>query len=376
MTDIATKLDLLRKRVQKFDLDPSVMLQATSIVERNGMIAKMAETLRKEWLNDLIANSNSESYRLALSGPGAHFLKWVDARSRDKYRVSPRAFATATDKIGPTVAAKLRIVVWPQEIAWAQRMRLDENPYSATKAALFLREAEANPSKTFLNLVDVYSEAVKKLGYLDSAVQEMSADEIRFARDLPEFAPLFQRYAARAYADALQNPPREKIVKLAQRAAIDETTERRIIAARQIAQNTERFPMRRSMSLVRTAIHHKLTPNQMFLLENAFLVEVEAGREEIEPGMRTADTAFMMAIGDAERRQALLDMAIAPASSDKDGLDILNFTKDFFTLLPASFKPLAPNTATLLKWQTEIVEGRREFPYDVVSDFGFFMLGA
>ncbi|MDW9481237.1 hypothetical protein GOB57_21570 [Sinorhizobium meliloti] len=377
MVDINRKMDMLRQRVASLSVKQETIEAAERIVKANRMVARNVDPLRKEWLNDMITHPNAGEFRLAAADPDAHFLKWIDLRSRHPYHVTRRTVAAVGEKYGTDTATKLSIVVWPQEIAWAQRMRLDTNPFTATKSALFLRETVGNPSKTFSALADMYSDAIMRVGYLDSPVQDLSAMEIRFGSDLPEFAPLFQRYAARAYAEALKDMTREQVEKLAHRAAAEENEERRLVAAGGIARGAVRSPMRRSVSTIRTAIAFKLDANSTYLLETAFIRKVEAGEVDIDPGQRTADAGFLRLIADQEQRSVVLDMEPLPSPAEyMDAWEIANLNGTFLDQLPPSYKPLGCTRAQLENWQEAVVVGRRPCPYDAVSDLGFFLLGA
>lgn len=375
--DIKKKMDLLRDRVASLSLKASTLSEAEAIVKSNRMVAKVVEPFRREWLNDMLTHPNAGEFRLASTDPDAHFLKWVEVRSRHPYHVTRRTVEAVSVKYGADTASKLSIVIWPQEIAWAQRMRLDANPFTATKAALFLRETVGNPSKTFSALADIYSDAIMRVGYLDSPVQEMPAAEIRFASNLPEFAPLFQRYAARAYAETLKSMSREQVDKLAARAAAEENEDRRLVASADIARGAARSPMRRNLSTIRAAMMFKLGSNETYLLETAFIRKVEAGEVDIDPGMRSADAGFMRLMADPTARAEALAMESLPSQADyMDVWEIAHLDGDFLSRLPPSFKPLSPTVTQLESWQEAIVEGRRPCPYDAASDFGFFLIGA
>ncbi|MBY3433773.1 hypothetical protein HFN89_06375 [Rhizobium laguerreae] len=377
MVDIDRKMDLLRQRVASLSIKAETIEAAERIVKANRMVSKIVEPLRKEWLNDMITHPNAGEFRLAASDPDGHFLRWIDLRSRRPYHVTRRTVASVGEKYGTDTASKLSIVVWPQEIAWAQRMRLDPNPFTATKSALFLRETLNNPSKTFSAMADIYSDAIMRVGYTDSPVQDLSAAEIRFATELPEFAPLFQRYAARAYADTLKNMTRDQVEKLAQRAAAEENEDRRLVAAEGIARAAQRSPMRRSVSTIRTAIAFKLDSNTTFLLESAFIRKVEAGDVDIEPGQRTADAGFLRLIADPAQRDAVLSTENVPSTAAyMDTWEIAHLNASFLDQLPPSYTPLACGKAQLGSWQEAVVTGKRPCPYDAVSDLGFFLLGA
>lgn len=377
MDNIDRKMEMLRERVASLAVKPATIEAAERIVKANRMVAKIVDPLRKEWLNDMITHPNAGEFRLAATDPDAHFLKWIEVRSRHPYHVTRRTVSAVGEKYGTDTATKLSIVIWPQEIAWAQRLRLDPNPFTATKSALFLRETVGNPSKTFSAMADMYSDAIMRVGYLDNPVQDLSAMEIRFGSDLPEFAPLFQRYAARAYAETLKDMTRDQVEKLAQRAAAEENEERRLVTAGGIARGAARSPMRRSVSTIRTAISFKLDANSTYLLETAFIRKVEAGEVEIDPGQRTADASFLRLIADKDERTVLLNMEALPSPAEyMDTWEIANLNGTFLDQLPASYKPLGCTKAQLESWQEAVVMGKRPCPYDAVSDLGFFLLGA
>jgi hypothetical protein len=370
------KLEMLRQRVASLSVKPDTVEAAEKIVKANRMPARSVDPLRREWLNDMITHPSAGEFRLAASDPDGHFLKWVDLRSKHPYHVSRRTVEKVSESYGADTATKLLIVIWPQEIAWAQRMRLDTNPFTATKSALFLRETVGNPSKTFSAIADMYSDAVMRVGYLDNPVQDMTAMDIRFTPDLPEFAPLFQRYAARAYADTLKDMTRDQVEKLAHRAAVEENEDRRLVAAASIARGTLRSPMRRSVSTIRTAMAFKLDPNSLFLLETAFVRKIEAGEVDIDPGMRTADAAFMRVMADASQRGTLIGIESLPSTAEyMDTWEIAHLDGSFLDQLPPSYKPLGCTRVQLENWQEAVVTGIRACPFDAVSDLGFYLLG-
>jgi hypothetical protein len=370
------KLELVRQKVRRLELPETATAAAEEVIRAKGMVAKV-ETLRKEWFNDLLHETMDEEYKLAAADPAGHFLKWIAIRAAHRFHVTFRTLHSVADRYGAEVAHKLYVVTWPQEIAWAQRMRLDRNPFTATKAALFLRETEGAPARTFSAIADIYSEAIMRVGYSESEVQELSAEEIRFASELPEFAPLFQRYAARAYADTLAKMTRDQVERLAARAAADENTERRQFAGEGIARKTMRSPMRRSIAMIRSAIGFGLGANELFMAERAYLKKVASGEIEVEPGMRTADAGFMRLLADRARLRSVLDMEPLPDPAESlDALQIARLDARFIDALPPSFQPLACSKAQLDAWKEDVVYGRRAHPYDPVSDLGFKLLGA
>jgi len=375
MVDVEAKAELLRRRVAALALPEGAMREAEEVVAAAGMrLPGAAEELRKEWLNDMVASTDAAEFRHASRDPGRHFVGWASERAKNRFHVTWRAVDAVARRLGADVASRLILVVWPQEIAWAQRMRLSENPVIATKAAMFLRETEGGPAKTFSRIADIYSEAAVRAGYLDSPAQDLSPSDIRFGASLPDFNPLFLRYAARSYAQIVGSMPRDKLEKLAARAARDERHERAEASSASAVASARRFPMRRMLSTVTVAAGLGLSSNELVLAEEAFLARAAAGRVEIdEGGRRSLQSAFVAAIADPLTRAGLFEEAPLPDFDESQTLwEIANMDRRWLAALPESYSKWSHRFATVMEsWQSDIVHGRREAPYDPVCDFGF-----
>jgi|HigsolmetaAR201D_1030396.scaffolds.fasta_scaffold04415_6 hypothetical protein len=378
MVSVGAKARILKRRVERLALPPGTMEEVARIIHEEGMsLPNAAEMLRVEWLNDLVASEDRAEFGRAARDPREHFIAWARQRARRRYHVTYRAVDAVARRLGATAASQI-MDVWPQEIAWAQRLRLDANPLVATKAAMFLREAEGNPGKVFERIADEWTDAFLKADYAEHPAHALSPGEIRFAKDVPEFTPLFLRYAARAYADRLQGMSREKIVALAAVAARDEHNERDVEIGRQCASLARQSPMRRMLPVISAASSAGLSPNELCLLEKAFVSRMERGAERIEAGTGSPHAAFLSAITDPEKRDALLVEA-PPRADDEDPealcWEVVNLTPSWVRELPTSFRHLAGRLEPAMEaWQIAIAEDRREPPIDPVSDFGFFLL--
>lgn len=375
MVDVEAKAALLRRRVAALALPANAMETAQKVIEAAGMrLPGAAEELRKEWLNDMVAGTDAAEFRHAARDPGKHFVAWIGERAKNRYHVTWRAVDSVARRLGADVASKLILVSWPQEIAWAQRLRLSDNPVIATKAAMFLREAEGSPAKVFGKISDLYAEAVVRLGYSESPAQDLSPFDIRFGTSLPDFNPLFLRYAARNYAQ-IGSMPRERLEKLAARAARDERQERLAVASETAVSAARRFPMRRMLSTVTLAAGLGMSANQLYLAEEAFLARLSAGAIEIETGGRAPQAAFVAAIASPEERMALLAQAATPDLEETEVLwDIANMDRRWLDRLPESYSKWSHRWASAMEgWQAAVVHGEREAPYDPISDFGFYL---
>lgn len=376
MVNVEAKAALLRRRVAALALPDGTMEKAEETVAAAGMrLPGAAEELRKEWLNDMVAGEDAAEFRHATRDPGRHFLAWAAERAKNRFHVTWRSVDAVALRLGADVASRLILVAWPQEIAWAQRLRLSDNPVAATKAAMFLREAEGSPARMFSRIADIYAEAAVRAGYLESPAQDLSPADIRFGAAVPDFNPLFLRYAARAYAQIVGSMARDKLEKLAARAARDERQERAEIAARSAVAAARRFPMRRMLSTLTVAAGLGMTSNELALAEQAFLERVAAGGVEVDSASRSLQAAFVAAIADPLSREALAAEAPVQDSDEAGTLwEVANMDRRWLARLPESYSKWAHRFAEAMpEWQAQVVHGLREAPYDTVSDFGFYL---
>jgi hypothetical protein len=376
--DARHKADLITRRVSALGFSDRVFRDADRIVEKAGLtLPGIVDELWKEWLNDLVATSNSAEYRAAARDPGGHFLDWLKVRATRRFHVTWRALDKLSRSYGPEIATQFAGIIWPQELAWAQRMRTFDNPHVATRAALFLRETEGKPSKTFAALSDIYAETVRSLTEIDSPASDLTPEEIRFSENLPDHTPLFLQYAGRAYKDMLERMDREKLKLLADRARKDEMAERTAGIARQMAAATRINPMRHSISVISAAISLGIGPNELYLAETAFIDKLEKGEIPVEAGSRTPQTPFINAISDRKNRKALVSASISPeVDTTGDVWDIARLDRRWLSDLPPGYAVFQGLRDRLEDWKLAIVEGRRNIPYDRISDFGFFISGA
>jgi hypothetical protein len=376
--DAKQKTSLISRRVSALAFSERVFRDAERIAEKAGLtLPGIVQELWKEWLNDLVATNISAEYRKAVRDPGGHFLDWLKARSTRRFHVTWRALDKLSRSYGPEIATQFASIIWPQELAWAQRMRLFDNPHVATRAALFLRETEGKPAKTFAALCDIYAETVRNVIEIDSPARELTPEEIRFSETLPDYTPLFLQYAGRAYKDVLDRMDIDKLRILADRARKDENADRTADIARHMASATRMNPMRHSTSVISAAISLGIGPNELFLAETAFIDRLERGDVAVEKGTRTPQTSFITAISDKKNRKALVSSSIAPEIDPAGDIwEVARLDRRWLDTLPGGYAVFPGLRQKLEEWKLAVVESRRNIPYDKVSDFGFFISGA
>lgn len=376
MVDVASKTRLLKKRIEDLAFPEEIKAIAKGIIDNAGLnIPDAVEMLQKEWLSDTVMTKNTIHFRAAKRDPGAHFLDWVKSRAKHPFHVTYRSVENVTLRLGPEVAARIAHVIWPQEIAWAQRLRLSQNPMLATKAAMFLREAMGNPAKMFERIADLYADSYAKVEYADNEVQDLSPLEIRFSSSVPEFNPLFLVHVSRKYSELIHSMPMDRIELLAARAAKDEQSERSRISAAKIAEHSRRFPMRRMMNVISFAHSAGISPNELHKLEDQFLALLENGEIDTDQAMQTAHTPFVALLSDIEKRCELLQVA-SDVDFDPDTIiwNIAHLDRHWLDSLPHSYQEWDRLAAKMLAWQMDVVKECRDIPSDPISDFGFWLI--
>lgn len=375
MVDVKRRTKLLEKRVAALGVSNGTVEQASGICHENGMRGSdLGNTLRKEWLNDILA-SGPEEFRQASVDPDANFLAWVKIRSKNRYHVSFRKLAAAQEIYGSQWSVKLHTFIWPQEIALAQRCRLSDNPTLATLSAMFLREAEKDPGGVFADICEIYINKFMESGFDYSPIREMKVPDIRFLPEIPNDLAVFQQYAAAKYEELLEGISREKLEFLAEKAADEEIRDRNLLACRESVVIAREHPLRRMVSVISSADLHKLKPNELYQIEEVFLSELASGKIDIQVGSGSPYGPFIAYFCDKSKREEVLgELSLDLDVLDERQWDIANLTYDWLERLPTDYRKWKKHWKLLMEqWQTEIIEGNREIPMDPVSDFGFFL---
>jgi hypothetical protein len=148
--------DFLAHAVARLAIPDEVMARHVEAVEAAGYREPDAlARLYREWLNDSLAAFGTPRFDAAATAPATDFASWLVGRLPDPYRVTVRAHDTVRARFGDEVAIAMSSVVWRQEIAWASRMRGDDNARVACLAELWLRAARRDPAHMFKGIAEI-----------------------------------------------------------------------------------------------------------------------------------------------------------------------------------------------------------------------------
>lgn len=374
MTSNIQKAKALSNRIRPITLSIDVQheIAADQKIQR-----KRVERYYQEWLFEMADSARNDDYFLATRNPQEQFSRWVAARILDPFFVSKGIRDILYQRYQVDVANKIFMIIWPQEIAWAQRFRLDSNAYTATKAALFLSQAQDDTKSVFLSIADLHAEAFMTMDYNRSHFQEMSPEEIRNSPELADFTPLFLMHANRNYVEKLSKLTATDFEKYASVAAQLEKNERQGVMRLRLVAHARKFPLRRTLPVLATARTHNISPNELYLLEEYFLHQVEKKEIEVIPGSDTALPIFIAFISDRRGiKRTIMEAAnfAGPAAKAIDQLGVLNLRNWWIDQLPDGYRNLGNLVTGFSEWREAMIDETRKMPFDPVSDFGYFLL--
>src|SRR3546814_3226627 len=95
--------DILRSRVTALTIRPETLQSAQEIAAAAGLPGNdAADRMRREWLNDLVSDRESQERDRASARPDDHFLDWVRVRSHKPFHITYRAVAKVARAEEPT----------------------------------------------------------------------------------------------------------------------------------------------------------------------------------------------------------------------------------------------------------------------------------
>jgi hypothetical protein len=367
------KAETLKRRLQPLVLSEDIIAGVAADVKRN---PRQLKSLFQEWIAD-VSTFDQNEYLPAARDPEGHFRRWLTVRLNDPFHISDLILKIVRKRYDIDFTTKLYMIVWWQEIAWAQRHRLADNAFTASKAGFFLAKAESDPKEVFLAIADLYASAVMTAEYRNSPLQEMAPEEIRHTDLMPDFVPLFLQYTNKFLSDKLSTLSSDQITQTAQAAARKERSERMKLMTERAVAYAERYPMCHDLSLIRIAMNQKLSSNDLFLLEKLFLDRVRSGLIQLSPGSITPQTSFVTLLADRSALKAALKETHNQYGHQFQGPDIWNIVglqRKWIDGLPEAYGYMTNLMRKLGSWQELLAVDARTMPYDAISDFGFYLL--
>src|SRR3546814_20210993 len=108
--------DILRSRVTALTIRSETLRAAQEIAAAAGLPGNdAADRLRREWLNDLVSDRDSQARDRASARPDDHFLDWVRVRAHKPSHITYRAAAKVARTHDRQPALRLPKHTWHTE---------------------------------------------------------------------------------------------------------------------------------------------------------------------------------------------------------------------------------------------------------------------
>lgn len=368
---------ILARAIRALAVPPSAMEEARIAADASGMREPdAAQRLYREWLNDLVAVHGGLQFQAAARDPQGSFLGWLASRLANPWHVSHRAHAAVRARHGDEVAILIGGVRWPQEVAWAQRMRGDDNDRVAFLAEMWLQAARRDPAKLFKGVADLYvAEAALDPSYASNPAHLLSDQEILDGEeDVCHWRPLWLRFSEREFGRLVNATPRARLSVLAQRVREAEWRDRRARGHARQAEALRRWRPATMVAVLEAAIAHGLSSDDLVAAERDFVSEVERGGVDLTSVPTPAWRVFARRLGswaglssapsDVERAQRIEAIhALPPSWADRmpDDLHVVGAT----------------DHRRLMMWFDAVaVTGARTPPEDPAVDYAMWLLEA
>ncbi len=378
-----TLASLVRKRADALGLDRAARRAAEDLVahasqrmsEETGINRAFSEVrLYKEWRNDLLAKPGDDQNPWAriTADPATPYMGWLDWRLAHPFHVSYRVVDAAARRMGVSTANLLVDIRWPQEVAWARRIRKSADERDVLVGHRFLLAAIADASSEFAKLAGAYAQASDDPAYVLAPEHDYAADEVAAGYGSPDFGPLFLRHGRAVLADRLGRMSAKELRASAAVARRSEDTERGNRARRRAAANVRAANMARSPGIISIAVEAGLGADGLVDAQAEFARLVEAGAVPVPPDVGLPYEEFCAWLRTAQAPSQTLLMPGDDLSGETELLGIVSNPIDWVRSLPRDYHDMgASDPRRFHRWLAPIASRERAFPRDAVVDYGF-----
>lgn len=275
--DARTELEWAADVAARLDLSADCLARAGEMV---GNAARL-DGLRREWLSDVVALGRGDRVQnAALRDPDGTFMPWLADRLERPFHVTFRSREAVKRRFGEAMAMRMT-VRWPQEVAWADKLRSDPNDRVSVLAALALEHARREPAEAFERLAEICAGASGgDPVYARSRNHELAAAEILAGHGEPTFTPLCLRLADALFGAKLARMPAERLAEVAAKGRTDEASDRRRAAVEAFLARIRRQPPARLVSVIAAAVRSDVCADALLDLERRYVADVVAGRTD------------------------------------------------------------------------------------------------
>jgi len=364
------QMEFLIQRKALLSVPEIAMDEARKRCEGHGLDVSV---LHNEWINDTL--SSQPAYEMALEDVPKSFLAWVDRKIEDPFLLPAMASKVASLRLDHD-AMRFCTIVWPQELAWAHRLRRSEDAVVAILSDGFLRRARKDVMSQFKALFPVYLVACEEFDYLRSQVHDLTPEQIRLGMGDNNFDPVFLRYARSAFESLVSKlMERDEIDKIVESVRNSEVKEVQKILRSKTAQLMERSRLTRMISIIRTAMDIGLDSDRLDLAYVSFLQEIENGAVHLDVNGGLPDGEFRAWLRVQKFKRMTMPETFRTNAADESLGEIVRAPIGWVDRLPQEYLDLGGRTPRIFQeWLSPIVKDIRSAPRDFVLDYGFHLV--
>jgi len=327
------------------------------------------ESLWNEWFNENI--HDADLYAVSVKDPDAGYLGWLARRIAEPFRLPGLAVGALVERLGADDGMRVALVLWPQEVAWAHRMRRSQDLRIAVLSHLFVANARANPSREVARIAEYYRDAVASPGYAEAIEHTLSPEEIREGYGDEKFRPLFLRYAEGTLGQRVDAMSITELQALATHVAGLEERELRGFAKERVLKSLKGASIVTMTGVIAEAIKRGLDSNDLLWEWDRFVDAIRNDAFQVPPGTGRPYTEFMTWL----RTES--EPGSGPDSEDCSArmVAVLAGARGWVSALPLEYQSMgAGDPEQFIGWSDAVIAKTRRPPRDLVLDYGFYLV--
>lgn len=364
----AAVIEMIEARLQRLAVAPEVEAEAVGIVKAAGVPGLDQAKLFAEWRSDVLA-SDGDDFKVACEDPPGIYLEWLRARVKDPFHVTFRAVSQYSKNRDLNGANEFVYVRWPQEVAWAHRLRASGDDRTAFFSTLFLRQAAHNTAKAFHEVAAAFDSAMREHSFALADEHKLTAKAIRLGVGEVTHRPAFLRLYEVKHATTVDRMSPTEMAALALRARESQAVDRNRVYGATACALAQLTPISRLIGVIHVARETLRDSDQLVLEERTFLESVAKGEIALLSG-GIPNLEFIHWL----RARAPVDV-LAPHDEDPNLAKVLGSPGRWVAGLPRDYHDYgAGDQRKLASWLTPIITKQRPVPLDCVVDFGFHLI--
>jgi hypothetical protein len=372
-------IDAPMQKIQKIVKDltigkPAHDMVKTLLSEANSYCT--LEDLKKEWLNDVLSKGvSSNALSSALEDPDSNFISFAIKFIDSPDEPSERIINKMSKQYGEAFVGHFLMVVWPVQIAWAQRLRNHQDDHMCICADIFVKLlAKKGPSKIFCDLTNwSFKNGIEAISN-NPSISEMSKEEILSAPlDNMDFIPICISFVKNQSKNTLSRISEKKFTEHAKSIREQYQDDYLTTELSNTVKYLQDFPIIFRHMIVMQVLSLGITSNAYHWLNEKFIQDIKSMRITSAPEF--IDREFSRFVNDHEK-----DAKKFSKASKSEVIDL----RQEVSLLSAKWQKSLPyltqelgaeKSSNFSKWRDQILDNYREAPRDPSLDFFMWLVG-